>query len=88
MMWGTSRVVHALCLVHNLLVGKNLLADRRNSDSFLYHVKYEDLSIFFSIYTRKNLTSCSKSANKPSTSCVRTACPKLSTSLEQAVNIL
>jgi hypothetical protein len=27
-------------------------------------------------YTRKNLTSCSKSANKPSTSCVRTACPK------------
>jgi hypothetical protein len=37
-------------------------------------------------YTRKNLTSCSKSANKPSTSCLRTACPKLSTSLEQAVN--
>ena len=36
-------------------------------------------------YMRKNLTSCSKSANKPSTSCVRTACPKLSTSLEQAV---
>jgi hypothetical protein len=28
---------------------------------------------------------CSKSANKPSTSCVRTACPKLSTNLEQAV---
>ena len=25
-------------------------------------------------------------ANKPSTSCVRTACPKLSTSLEQAIN--
>jgi hypothetical protein len=40
------------------------------------------------IYTRKNLTSCSKSANKPSTSCVCTACPKLSTSLEQAVNNL
>ena len=36
-------------------------------------------------YTRKNLTTCSKSANKPSTSCVRTACYKLSTSLEQAV---
>jgi hypothetical protein len=36
----------------------------------------------------KNLTSCSKSANKPSTSCVRTACPKLSTSLDQAVNNL
>ncbi|CAB4021042.1 RNA-binding 5-like, partial [Paramuricea clavata] len=29
-----------------------------------------------------------KSANKPSTSCVRTACPKLSTSLKQAVNNL
>jgi hypothetical protein len=40
------------------------------------------------LYKRKNLTSCSKSANKPSTSCVRTACPKLSTSLEQAVNNL
>ena len=39
-------------------------------------------------YTRKNLTTCSKSANKPSTSCVRTACYKLSTSLEQAVNNL
>ena len=37
-------------------------------------------------YTRKNFTSCSKSANKPSTSCVRTACLKLSTSLEQRVN--
>ena len=35
-------------------------------------------------YTRKNLTTCSKSANKPSTSCVPTACYKLSTSLEQA----
>jgi hypothetical protein len=31
---------------------------------------------------------CNKSANKPSTSCVRTACPKLSTSLEQAVSNL
>ena len=39
-------------------------------------------------YTRKNLTTCSKSANKSSTSCVRTACYKLSTSLEQAVNNL
>ena len=34
------------------------------------------------VFTRKNLTTCSKSANKPSTSCVRTACYKLSTSLE------
>jgi hypothetical protein len=39
----------------------------------------------FQLPTRKNLTSCSKSANKPSTSCVRTACPKLSTSMEQLV---
>ena len=38
--------------------------------------------------SRKNLTTCSKSANKSSTSCVRTACYKLSTSLEQAVNNL
>jgi hypothetical protein len=38
-------------------------------------------------YRRKNLTPC-KSANKPSTICVRTACPKLSTSLKQAVNNL
>jgi hypothetical protein len=40
-------------------------------------------------YTCKNLTSRSKS-DKPSASCVHisTACPKLSTSLEQAVNNL
>ena len=37
-------------------------------------------------HTRKNLTICSKSETKPSTSCVRTACYKLSTSLRQAVN--
>jgi hypothetical protein len=40
------------------------------------------------LYTRKHFTSCSKSADKPSTSCVRTACPKLSTSLEQLVTSL
>ena len=41
-------------------------------------------------YTRKNAqvvtslkTSCYKSVHKLSTSCVRTACPKLSTSLER-----
>ena len=39
-------------------------------------------------YTRKNLTTCSKSEKKPSTSCVRTASYKLSTSLKQAVNNL
>ena len=49
--------------------------------------------------TRKSLTSCSKSANKLSTSCQQvvnklstsclpTACPQLSTSLEQTVNNL
>ena len=38
------------------------------------------------MYTCKNLTTCSKSANKPLTSCVRTACYKLSTSLEQVVS--
>ena len=31
----------------------------------------------------KNLTTCRKSVNKPLTSCVRTACPKLLTSLGQ-----
>jgi hypothetical protein len=39
-------------------------------------------------FVRKYVTSCSKSANKWSTSCVRIACPKLSTSLEEAVNNL
>ena len=37
-------------------------------------------------YTHVKITTCSKSANKPSTSCVRTASYNLSTSLEQAVN--
>jgi hypothetical protein len=37
---------------------------------------------------RKSLAFCSKSANKLSASCLRTACPKLSISLEQAVNNL
>ena len=40
------------------------------------------------VYTSKNLTTCSKSANKKSASCVCTACYKLSTSLKQAVNNL
>jgi hypothetical protein len=34
-------------------------------------------------YARKNLASSSKSASKPSISCVRTACPKLSTSMQE-----
>ena len=32
--------------------------------------------VIISIYTRKNLATCSNSANKPLTSCVRTACYK------------
>ena len=57
-------------------------------DKLLEQHCYKSAAGFYNLYTRtrKNLTSCSKSANKPSTSCVRTACPKLSTSLEQAVN--
>ena len=51
-----------------------------NKVSFYYRVA--------KFYARKNLASCSKSTNKPSTSCVCTACPKLSTSLKQAVNNL
>jgi hypothetical protein len=53
---------------------------------YTQHKHAREISMYY--YTRKNLTSCSKSVNKPSTSCVRTACPKLSTSLEQAVNNL
>ena len=36
--------------------------------------------------TCTRLTSCSESANKPSTICVYNACYKLSSSLEQAIN--
>ena len=45
-------------------------------------------SVLQRTYTRKNLTTCSKPANKPLTSGLRTACYKLSTSLEQVVNNL
>ena len=34
-------------------------------------------------YTRKNLTTCNKSADKPSTRCVRTACSKVVNKLFQ-----
>ena len=59
-------------------------------------LKYKSINFVFFVwfwgyiyqYTRKNLTTCNKSANKPSTSCVRTACYNLSTSLEQIVNNL
>jgi hypothetical protein len=40
------------------------------------------------LLTRKNFTSCNKFVNKPSTSCFRTACHKLSTVLEQLVDNL
>ena len=56
----------------------NLLTDLLQDEIFTCVVEY----------TRKNLTSCNKFVNKPSTSCLRTACHKLSTSLEQAVNSL
>ena len=51
--------------------------------------KHEPSSCYYLLdYTRKNLTTCSKSASKPSTICVRTACYKWSTSLEQAADNL
>ena len=51
--------------------------------SFL--VEYSEVPIGSNTdYTRKNVTTCSKSANKLSKSCVRTACYKMSTNLEQA----
>jgi hypothetical protein len=40
------------------------------------------------MYTRKNLTSCNKSANKPSTRGIRTACHKLPTGLENLSDLL
>ena len=43
------------------------------------------MKMSFIRYTHKNLTSCNKFANKPSTRCIRTACHKLSTGLEQLV---
>ena len=44
----------------------------------VYFVKFYVTEIYlihihFYVYTRKYLTTCSKSANKPSTSCARTA---------------
>ena len=48
-----------------------------------------NFSITLPVYTRnKNLTACSKSVNKPLTSCVRIACPKLSRGLKQLVDNL
>jgi hypothetical protein len=46
----------------------------------LYTRKCDAFSQIMRFYTRKNLTSRSKSANKPSTSCVCTACPNFGTS--------
>ena len=53
-----------------------------------YYTYISQLKTTSSNYIRKNLPSCNKFVNKPSTSCLRTACRKLSTSLEQAVNNL
>ena len=36
-------------------------------------------------YTPRNFLTCTTSVDKPSTSCVRSACPKLSTRLERLV---
>ena len=64
---------------------KSVCAFNLNKKSF----KHEPSSCLYLLdYTCKNLTTCSKSANKSSKSCVRTSCYKLSTSLEQAVNNL
>ena len=37
----------------------------------------------YQVYTRKNLTTCNKSADMPSTRCVRTACTKFVNKLFQ-----
>jgi hypothetical protein len=58
-----------------------------NTDYYLI-IFFVNLISVFRKCTRKNLTSCSNYANKPSTSCVRTACPKLSTNMVQLVNRL
>jgi hypothetical protein len=39
-------------------------------------------------YTSKNFSSCSKSANKLSTNCIRTTCPKLLTICNNLVDII
>jgi hypothetical protein len=56
---------------------KQRLIDRAN----LIQARFEKVGSeswrALALYTRKHFTSCSKSANKPSTSCLRTACHKL-----------
>ena len=59
-----------------LMLGKLFLLG-----SNVYIVAYTRKYLYAVAYTRKNLTTCRKSANKLSTSCVRTTCYKLSTSL-------
>ena len=68
---------------------KKALAKNRSRDILHWmEIRLYATNMLGSRYTRKNLTTSNKSANKPSTSCVRTACSKLSTSLEQVVNNL
>jgi hypothetical protein len=55
-----------------------LLLGRSNSNN-AQNVSFVDAQSTL-VYTRKNLTPCSKSGSKPSTSCVPTACPKFGTS--------
>jgi hypothetical protein len=53
-----------------------------------YNLKFRPYKMAFKNEQTSLQTSCYKSVHKMSTSCVHTACPKLSTSLEQAVNNL
>ncbi len=66
---------------HTLSGMKTLEIRKKDSDMDKMHETRTELLF-------QHLTACSKSANKPSTSCVRTACPKLSISMQQAVNNL
>jgi hypothetical protein len=67
------------------IIRKHANCDKCNYRS-LSGIDFESMSLspirYLLKYTRKNLTSCNKSANKPSTRCIRTACHKLSTGLE------
>ena len=55
---------------------------------FIAYQRSKQMHRLCNSHTRENFAACNKSTNKPSTSCVGTACYKLSTSLEQAVNDL
>ena len=77
--WGYEDLLKALKTWREINPVEEKLERQQHGSKWKGHLR---------LYTRKNLTTCSKSANKPSTSCVRTACHKWSTSLKQAVNNL